>query len=252
VVSYGTQLGGDVGCVTNAFWARDDATARSKLSELQRAGLTLLSVSVSRFHQQFVHLQRARRALVAATNLGMHTELKCAVTRTDLVPGGIVETWKSVLNAQWISLFPVLPRLRTGESLPEDEYYRESGLPVDRCPGDVLCVDFDGITRSCCTLGAGDPFLVVGDAHSTPLQDIYNRFRSAAKQRILREVGPIGFARAAIDAGLGHRLRTEYAGACDLCLHIQADPELREIAEAMTRSLESPEDKKREPCLTSV
>jgi len=236
VVSHGTRLGGDISCVTNAFWARDNEITKSRLSELQGAGLTLLSVSVSRFHQRFVPLQRAQRALAIAMDLGMDTELKCAATRADLGPGGALETWKAVLNADWISMFPVLPRLRIGSSLPEDDYFRERGLPQDCCPGDMLCIDFDGLARSCCTLGYGDDFLVVGDAHSTPLQKIHDEFRSAAKQRILRELGPIGFAQGAIAAGLGHRLRAEYAGACDLCLHIQADPQLRAVAEAMARA----------------
>ena len=233
VVSYGARLGADISCVTNAFWARDDGTAKSRLRTLHSAGLTLLSVSVSRFHQRFVALRRARRALTIASDLGLKTELKGAVTRSDLEPGGARETWQATLDADWVSIFPVLPRLRDGESLPEMEYYREPGLPEHRCPGDMVCVDFDGLARSCCTLGYGDPFLVVGDVHSTALQKIHQTFREGGKQRILRERGPIEFARGAIAAGLGDRLRSAYAGPCDLCLHIQSDPQLRAVAEAM-------------------
>jgi hypothetical protein len=137
-----------------------------------------------------------------------------------------------------MSIFPVLPRLREGQSLPEEEYYREPGLPLQRCPGDMVCIDFDGLARSCCTLGYGDPFLVVGDARRSPLRQIHETFRSASKQRILRELGPVEFARGALAAGLGSRLRSAYAGPCDLCLHIQSDPQLREVAEAMANASE--------------
>jgi len=246
IISHGVRLGAAVGCVTNAFWARDDAVARTKLTMVRDAGLSLLSVSVSRFHQSFVPLHRARRALTIASMLGMDTELKGAVIRSDLNPGGLVDTWAQVLDADWISVFPVLPRLRAGAALPADEYYREAGLPTQRCPGDMLCVDFDGLARSCCTLGHGDPFLVVGDARRMPLKQIHETFRSAGKQRILRELGPVEFARGAQAAGVGHRLRDAYAGPCDLCLHIQSDPQLRAVAESMSCAAER-EDNPREP-----
>lgn len=238
VVSHGAQLGAEISCVTNAFWARTDDLAKSKLTLLRDSGLTSLGVSVSRFHQKFVPLHRSRRALVTANDLGIRTELKGAVTRSDLEPGGSLSEWKDTLSADWISIFPVLPRLRDTEVLPDQEYYREFGLPFQRCPGDVVCIDFDGIARSCCTLGSGDRFLMVGDVHQMPIEKIHETFLHAGKQRILRESGPIEFARGAIAAGLGHRLRTAYAGPCDLCLHIQSDTQLRQIAEGMASTLD--------------
>jgi MoaA/NifB/PqqE/SkfB family radical SAM enzyme len=236
VVSHGSRLGAQVSCVTNAFWARNEVVTRTKLIGLRASGLTLLSVSVSRFHQRYVAIDRVRQALGIASELGIETELKGAVTSSDLKPGGLRDTWKKELDADWVSIFPVLPRLRDGESLPEEEYYREPGLPQQRCPGDMVCVDFDGLARSCCTLGHGDAFLVVGNVHSMPLQQIHEKFRHAGKQRILREIGPVEFARGAVAAGLEHRLRAAYAGPCDLCLHVQSDPQLRDVAEAMANA----------------
>jgi Radical SAM superfamily len=235
VVGHGARLGGTVTCVTNGFWARNDAEARTKLTTLRDAGLTLLAVSVSRFHQEFVPLQRVGRALAMAGELGIRTTLKGAVVKSDLVPGGALDTWKDVLDADRITIFPVLPYLRDDQVLPEEEYYRERGLPMHRCPGDAVCVDFDGVARSCCTMRADDDFLVIGDARREPLEEIYATFRNAGKQRILRESGPIEFARGAIAAGLGHHLKKAYAGPCDLCLHIQAEPQLRQVAEAMSK-----------------
>jgi hypothetical protein len=234
VVAHGAALGAEaISCVTNAFWARTDDIATGKLTRLKKAGLTLLGVSVSRFHQQFVPLHRAQRALKIAGNLGISTELKAAVIRSDLKPGGLVSQWKGGLQAEWINMFPVLPHLRREADLPEAEYYREPGLPSDKCPGEVVAVDFNGIARSCCSLGEEDSFLVVGDANRQPLRAIYDTFQNAGRQRILRERGPIAFAQGAIEAGLGHHLRKGYAGPCDLCLHIRTDPNLRQVAEEM-------------------
>jgi Radical SAM superfamily/4Fe-4S single cluster domain len=233
VVFHGSQLGAEVSCVTNAFWARNDELAEAKLKTLRESGLSALSVSVSKFHQEFVPLHRVCTALRTAKELGIWTELKGAITTSDLEPGGPLSEWADTLEATWISIFPILPHLRDGAALPDREYYREVGLPPHRCPGDLVCVDFDGVARSCCTLRGGDPFLVVGDIHRMSLQEIHATFLHAGKQRILRDSGPIAFARGAIAAGLGDRLRKSYAGPCDLCLHVQSDPQLRQVAEEM-------------------
>ncbi|MFL6604461.1 MAG: radical SAM protein [Steroidobacteraceae bacterium] len=241
-VSHGARLGAEVSCVTNAFWARTNELTRSKLETLRDAGLSALSVSVSRFHQRFVPLERARRALTVAAELGFWTEIKGAVTRHDLQAGGALETWKDSLKATCSSIFAVLPHIRNGETLPDEEYYRELGLPMYRCPGDLVSVDFEGVARSCCTLDGSNTFLVIGDARRMSLEKIHEAFQQGGKQRILRESGPIEFARGAIDAGLGNRLRKAYAGPCDLCLHIQSDPALRQVAEEMARAVEEQAD----------
>ena len=238
VVSHGSRLGAEVTCVTNAFWARSDEIARLKISRLKECGLTWLCVSVSRFHQEFVDLRRVRRALDAAMAFGIQTELKGAISRRDLEPEGVLSKWKGVLKATRISVFPVLPYIREGELLPEHEYYRELGLPYQRCPGDMVCVAFDGMARSCCTVGHEDAFLVIGNTRRESVREIHSTLMRAAKQRILRERGPVEFARAAIKLGLGNKLRREYAGPCDLCLHIQSDPQLRQVAEEMAVAMD--------------
>lgn len=233
IVAHGSRLGGTVSCVTNAFWARTPAITHSKLATLREAGLTGLAVSVSRFHQQFVPLQRARHALAIAAELGIETELKGAVTLRDLDVDGVRSEWQQTLSADLINIFPVLSQLRPGVTLPEDEYYREEGLPHHPCPGSAVRVDFNGTATSCCAPGSNESFLVIGDAHSMSLREIHRNFKERVKQKLLREVGPIHFARGAVAAGLGHHLRPRYAGPCDLCLHIRTDPELRRVAEQM-------------------
>jgi hypothetical protein len=231
VVRHASGLGAQVGCVTNAYWARTDEISHARLSTLVDAGLQVLAVSVSRFHQQFVPMQRARRALRVAQQLGLHTELKGAVVNSDLGEGGSLSQWQGSLSAKRILVFPVLPHLREGESLAEHEYYRERGLPDYKCPAEIVSVDFHGTARSCCSPGVPDEFLALGDVTTQSMAEIDVRFRLNAKQRILREIGPIHFAHHAIAQGLGHRLRDAYAGPCDLCLHIRTDDELRRAAE---------------------
>lgn len=234
-LAHARRLGGGVSCVTNAFWARSDAIALEKLRILRDLGLELLSVSVSRFHEEFVPLASVERALRAAKQLGIETELKGAVTRVDLEADGVVPRWREKLDADQVSIFPIIPHLRAGfPALPEADYYREPGLPTGKCPSEIITVQEDGIALSCCGQSPDTEFLRIGDTHREPLAVIHERFRHARRQKILRHCGPIAFARRAIDAGHGHLLRDAYAGPCDLCLHIGSVPELRQFADELS------------------
>ena len=189
-------------CVTNAFWARlKKERTRSRLARLLAAGLTRLSVSVSRFHQMFVPLHRVERALRVAAQVGLSTELKGAVTKMDLKTGAALDGWKQVLDADKINIFPVLPYLRDGADLPDREYYRLPGLPKEPCPGEQICLYTDGVIRSCCGPGVGGSFLALGDVH-TPFEKIRGAFVNGVKQQVLRTYGPIRFAQRAIELGL--------------------------------------------------
>lgn len=238
MVAHGSALGAVISCTTNAYWAHSRETAQSKLSTLREAGLSFLAVSVSRFHQRFVPLQRVRRALEAASELGMHTQLKGIVTQQDLAPEAALAQWKAQLDADDVAIIPVLPHLREGATLPEHDYYREAGLPEHTCPGAMVCVEPDGTAASCCAPGIPTPFLTLGSVHDKSLNEIQRRFSRLGKQKILRELGPIHFARGAIAAGIGDRLRSGYAGPCDLCLHIGTDPELSHVADEMSAAFD--------------
>ncbi len=233
VTRHGRDLGGRVSCVTNAYWARSKESAHARLSSLAENGLTALSVSVRRFHQQYVPLVRVRYALEAAKELDISTELKGAILNSDLQAGGTRDQWRALLDADSINVFPILPYLRDGAELPESEYYREDGLPRGACPSDVVCIEADGAAVSCCGMGGSREFLTLGHVHRDSLQVIHERFQGNSRQRLLRERGPIVFATAALQAGVGHLLRESYAGPCDLCAHIGSEPKLREVAESM-------------------
>jgi organic radical activating enzyme len=56
---------------TNGFWADDESVIRSRLRELDQAGMEMLGISADPYHQQFVPIERCRTlARVAAEVLG--------------------------------------------------------------------------------------------------------------------------------------------------------------------------------------
>ncbi len=231
IAAHGKRLGATVSCVTNAYWATSDEKARAMLTEVKAAGLTHLASSTSRFHQRYVKIERVRRALTIAKELGLHTCLKCAQTVSDRKDGWAEAFAKSVAPDE-TEIFPIVQPLRDGGVLPDSEFIREKGLPKGRCPVPVITVREDGKAYTCCTPGGFVPFLELGNVHETGLAGIRERYYLGGKQHILLKKGPIHFARRAMAQGQGHLLRDAYAGICDLCAHIATDPTLSALAEA--------------------
>lgn len=230
IVAHGAALGGIVTCVTNAYWAANDGKARALLTTLREAGLTRLAVSTSRFHQRFVKLERASRAVRVARALGIGTSVKIAYTVTDRRDPEGVRRWSRSCGAEKAEVFPLMPYLRDGARLADGVYVRRTGLPRGRCPAAGLTIAADQKAYTCCMPGAFTEFLALGDVTAARLDELYQRFYLGPRQRVLRQRGPIYFARAVLADGHGHRLRGAYESPCDLCAHIARDPVMSRIA----------------------
>ncbi|SER19265.1 Radical SAM superfamily protein [Solimonas aquatica] len=237
LVRFASQLGAEVGCVSNAYWATSDASASDKLRRLEQAGLSTLAISTSRFHQAFVPLSRVERAVRLARATGLLTELKVIFTQDEAGTQGAALQWSKAIPAAVHIHSPILPYLSTGQTLPEASYPRMPGLPREVCPGQSLAISENGMAYSCATPGADHDFLSLGDSRAIALAELQHRLQQGAKQRLLREHGPAYFAGAAILAGDGQHLREAYANACDLCLHIAHTDVLAQAAASLCEAL---------------
>lgn len=235
LVAHGASLHARMSCVTNGFWAASDDKARRHLEAIKAAGLTSLAVSTSRFHQRYVKPERVKRALDIAREIGIHATLKCALTNADRAAEDGLEQWARASGADRLEMFPVVPYLREGARLPDDEYIRKLKLPRGRCPQPTVTVKENGIAYTCCMPGGFVEFLALGNVHESGLDAIYRRFYRGDVQQALRHRGPFHFARAIIGRGEGRRLRERYESACDLCAHIASDTVMSRIAQAAAR-----------------
>jgi len=238
ILRHGSRLGAFMTCVTNGYWATSETRANSVLTSVKDAGLAELAVSSSPFHEEFVRRQRVERVLGAARRVGLPCTVKFVRTRSEARTPEEITRWATTAGAKDVQELPLLPHLRRGEQLTQSEYPRGRGLPAGPCPGRVLTVREDGRAFTCCTPGGFNDFLSLGDAHATPLSELRDRFYLGGTQQILREHGPIYFARAIIARGLGGRLRSSYMGTCDLCTHVSSDPHLAAVAEEASTAFE--------------
>src|SRR5581483_3495639 len=99
VVAHGTRRGAQMTCVTNAYWATSPEKALALLSQLKDAGLLLVAISTSHFHQQFVKKQRVERALGAARRIKLDTELKLVLAASELPQKKALVAWAKAAGA---------------------------------------------------------------------------------------------------------------------------------------------------------
>lgn len=228
IVAHGASLGAVVSCQSNGYWAANDLQAHDRLSRLKAAGLDVLGLSISRFHDDFVRRSRVHRALTFARDLGLTTVLKCAVDQDGKSSG--LEAWARSSGADEIEIFPIHPYLRKGAEPIHAGVPATKGVPEGPCPAALMTVREDGRAYTCCMPGAFNEFLMLGQVRQESLEDLYGRFQLQGRQQVLRRFGPNYFARAAMEQGYGKRLRDSYVDVCDLCSHIGGDSTLAAIA----------------------
>lgn len=228
IVSHGASLGAVISCQSNGYWAANDHQAHERLSRLKAAGLDVLGLSISRFHDDFVRRSRVQRALAIARDIGLTTVLKCAVDQDG--KSAELKAWAQTSGADEVEIFSVHPYLRKGMESLHTGLSMSKGLPDGPCPAALMTVRENGRAYTCCMPGAFNEFLELGQVRSVPLEDLYERFDMQGRQQVLRRFGPIYFARAAVERGCADRLRDSYVDVCDLCSHIGSDSSLSVIA----------------------
>lgn len=228
IVAHGTSLGASVSCQTNGAWASSEEKARDRLERLRAAGLGVLGLSVSRFHDAYIPRRRVERALRIARELGLVTVLKCALTRDG--QSEELEAWARAAGADSLEVFSLHPYLRVGAELPDSVYEQGAALPQGVCPAAYFTVKEDGLAYTCCMPGGFNEFLALGRIDAVPLSVLQDRYRLGARQQVLRLFGPAYFAERLSDYGLAQRLRPRYSDVCDLCSHLTSDPAMAAAA----------------------
>jgi hypothetical protein len=76
----------NIGPVTNAFWAVNDAVAERKCMELAEAGVTYFEVSIDFWHQSYVSNARVRTLLRAMRRTVLRATLRTLSSRVTTCP----------------------------------------------------------------------------------------------------------------------------------------------------------------------
>lgn len=203
--------------VSNGFWGKDYEKGYEMLSGLTAAGLNALSISVDKFHQEYVPYESVRNAIKIALSLGVMS----AVTLMDLKDGesvyrSIEELRPEIYNRNLI-VYPVFPAGAASANIPDDQFIRSCGSEYAVCPFDnSITVLFDGTMMMCCTQFSKDiPIVKLGSFGKTSLKDAYDNFKKNDYIYVMLKNGLHWFASLAKE--LGYHVEDKYTVSCNLC-----------------------------------
>ncbi len=240
LIAHGTWLGAIVSCVSNGFWASSMPRALEVLVPLKAAGLRMIGISSSRFHRQYVDADRVERAIAAASQLGIRTVLKIAITKSDrsLPPEPPIARAEAL--ADHVEHFAVIGHGRDPSAIDEAEWITSETIPVGRCPSTAASIAEDGRYLACASSGPASPAFALGNIRDTPLRECARRLSESALHRHLRNHGPASFLPAIIYAGLSEKLRPAYHDVCDLCTHLLSDAEIVAVSKRQAETFAVP------------
>lgn len=211
--------------VTNGYWATSVKKAEEKIKPLIELGLSRMELSIDRFHQEFIPLNRVRNALFALRKLGIQVLIRSTTTITNdaysaiegISPGELVGT-RFVSSA-------VSPEGRALEAIPADDFIY--GPEVRGCCYKLLnlAVKFNGNVSPCCAGSDIIPLLSIGNINKESLVEILEALKQKFHIIALVSRGPAELIKVLEEGGLGSNLRERYTTICHACTHIFSNRE---------------------------
>jgi hypothetical protein len=222
-MEYAKSLGLYSTLVSNGFWAKNYDEGYKKIAALKESGLRSISLSIDKFHQEFVPVESVRNALEITRKLGVLSE----VTLMDLKDGmsvyNSIENFRDLLYGCNMVTYPCFPAGMARETIPEESYIYECESRYACCPFDhTITVLFDGTIMVCCSQFSRDIDMVkVGKFGETSLKQAVENLNNNSFMYVLLTHGFGWFVDLA--KKLGKDVKDNYCISCHLCYDLFSD-----------------------------
>jgi len=168
--------------VSNAFWATDYDKAYTTLKRLKRCGLTKVSFSTGEDHNHYVPWMNVRNASVAASHLGIETELRIELQYGHMDISRELETDEEILKLKnqgklKLSTSHWMIYSKTNKERNRKIRFVESGKK-DSCQSlfQNVIINPYGEVYACCGIGVCHiPQMRLGNVYQEPVNVIYER-----------------------------------------------------------------------------
>jgi hypothetical protein len=227
-VSYANKYGFTTTVVTNGFWAKNPDKGYKLMKELADAGLNQVSMSIDKFHQEFVPLETQKNAMRILKTLGMMANISFMENKDGSSIGSLWEDLRPEIYGVNIVDYPMLPVGEARVNLSEDQYIRLMKSETTVCPQeDDIVVYYDGTIIPCCTqFSYKIPFLNFGNYKTMTLAEAVTARKHNDFWYVLLAKGFVWFLEQAKD--LGYEFPEYYTIPCELCYDLFTDAELCE------------------------
>lgn len=229
-MQYAGEFGFRTTLVTNGFWAKDYKQGYHKIQGLVEAGMTDMSISVDKYHQQYVPIQSVRNAIQIASEL----KVMSAITMMDLQDGesvyNSVEQLRPYIYGKDLIVYPVFPAGKAKETIQPDQFIQVCDRKTAVCPYDYnISVLFDGTLMMCCSQFSYDiPMTHLGTFGQTSLKQAMQNFTNNDFIYVMFSNGLNWYAELAKQ--LGFTLQDKYCVSCHMCHELLGNREFVKLA----------------------
>lgn len=211
---------------TNGFWGQTLPAARRTLSALRKAGLTFFTLSYDRYHAKFQGPEPARNIVRAAEELGVPMNVTITRVVNDSEVAELIKPFEGSRHAR-LRFYDVQPVGRARDFPAESLRGETEGA----CQGAAIpAVTDDGRLTACNGPSYFQPTtspLNVGSLNESSLTNLLERHRDDPILETIRVFGPARLRQelSGIPGFEDFAWKNSYSGICDLCIHINSNPE---------------------------
>lgn len=241
-VSYAANLGFNATLVTNGFWAADYDRGYEKMKTLVDAGLRQVSVSLDKYHQEFVPIQTAKKALRILKKLGVLSMITIMDTKDGSSMGETMDHIRPEIYEAGLILYPLFEAGAAKKNVAQDQFLRLCKPETATCPyaNDVVVL-FDNSVMMCCSQYSHQiPMVHIGKFEEDSLAQSIQNFRQDDFIFILLSQG-FGWYVSQMKR-MGYPVRPSYGVACELCHEIFTN---QKLVEALSPLVKEEADKMR-------
>lgn len=229
IMSYAKSKGLKSSMVSNAFWATDYDKAYSTLKRLKRCGLTKVSFSTGADHNRYVPWMNVRNASVAASRLGMETELRVELQFGHMEIARELENDKDILELKNQGILKFSMNTWMNYSKDNRERNRKmryiGSVKKNSCQSlfQSIIINPYGEVYACCGIGVCHiPQMRLGNVYQEPVNVIYERAFEDFMKVWLFVDGPDAVLKY-VHQKTGQKFPCHTSHLCDICRAIFRD-----------------------------
>jgi hypothetical protein len=236
--------------ISSSAWVRNEAHARTVLSDLAACGMSTYCTSIDRFHTPYVKADRMRIAILAAHEAGMHVILNSQID-AELKRGGkdaVLDYMSGVVDlpVSFLSQFQINPLVTTpvgrARNEVDDFVYDPTKDMNEGCPmaTEIVTLSPYGFLYPCCGMVLGeDPeragLFIQDDLTERSVEDIAAILHDLKRDlffKIMQVMGPYRLLTELKRRNPALAIRDRYVGSCDACLEFTNNAEVAQEARA--------------------
>jgi len=227
-IAHANSLKLQCGITTSAFWAKSPAAALAVLDELQRAGLTEITISYDDAHAEFVRLSFIKHAVQAALALDLRLRVAVVVESQARITATSLRTELGLDDEGQVKVYQTLVN-STGRAAGSDkrgERARHADAYRGPCQSilQTFQVDHEGGIRPCCGVLPHHDGLRVGNIHRGGLGAAVEAASADTLFKWIGLAGPVSILAEVTKNDLHPVLPEEFDGICTACDYIFRSP----------------------------